>query len=624
MFAPKLYVVRKFTFSDILSHNFNWELSPEEDKRYHIKQQDNMLFRQVRLITKEDTDFNSYVIFVDCKGAKTREDSLARIVMEGFYINGEHFVLSERSASMTRNFILSFVSENIEKELNERITMDIHIDKTVLSKYYAYRGLMFSSCHCLENWYPKIIVVPDYFATIPNQKIKYVYDKKSTFKGKEGEDIEWVQKDIAETVQDIKINVFDGCGIHHPAITYYVQEALKSKTTPTSILWRMPYIKGVTHEVNYSEFYRERGITEITDIWGVKHSVDDVMIIMGESMYKGVKYFKVYGDERDWTSYWERFKKYNHCIGVAKWNFSKDEEPVYTRGNYQIFQDLDLSYYDFSSLARKSFDWITKIIEGEDIHTYCFLGALADNCEPLNDYVHAILKNPEVLKEYTVRSYMISLMEKYIDEMKCGKLWINACFKFLVPDLIMFMEAAAGLPAKGFLAYDEFYSTNRDGCLVGEYLIERNPHICSSEHVVLNGVSDKIGNKYFCHLDNICMINGKSITPQRLNGADYDGDLVLVINEPLMKKGVHPEKPIVMDIDDKITSLAEADTPENRLALVKRTMNSLIGETSNCATGYLNKVAKNEKQKEQYEHYVDLLSVINRKSNRFCKNGSTI
>lgn len=102
------------------------------------------------------------------------------------------------------------------------------------------------------------------------------------------------------------------------------------------------------------------------------------------------------------------------------------------------------------------------------------------------------------------------------------------------------------------------------------------------------------------------------------------GDLVLVINEPLMRKGVHPDKPIVMDIDDKITSLAEADTPENRLALVKRTMNSLIGETSNCATGYLNKVAKNEKQKEQYEHYVDLLSVINRKSDRFCQDGSFI
>jgi hypothetical protein len=99
---------------------------------------------------------------------------------------------------------------------------------------------------------------------------------------------------------------------------------------------------------------------------------------------------------------------------------------------------------------------------------------------------------------------------------------------------------------------------------------------------------------------------------------DFDGDLVLVVNEPLMRKGVHPEKAIVMDIDDKITSLAEEDTKENRLALIKRTMNSLIGETSNCATGFLNKVPKNEEQKKKYEKYVDLLSVINRKSHRFC------
>lgn len=346
--------------------------------------------------------------------------------------------------------------------------------------------------------------------------------KRQLSSGKNGEEVAWTQKDIAEKEEDIRINVFDGCGIHHPAITRYVKEKLGSKTNPTSILWRLPWVKGVTHEVDYTTFYKERGITEITDVWGMKHKIDEVMIIMGESMYKGIKYFKKYGDYRDWERYWEIFRKYDHCIGVAKWNFSKEEEPIYTRGNYQIFQDLDLSYFEFSSLARKSFDWITKIIEGEDVHTYCFLGTLADNCEPLNDYVHAILKNPEVLKEYTVRSYMISLMEKYIDEMKCGKLWINACFKFLVPDLIMFMETAAGLPANGFLAKDEFYSTNRYGNLTGEYLIERNPHICPSEHVVLKGVKNDISDKYFSHLDNICMINGKSITPQRLNGADYD------------------------------------------------------------------------------------------------------
>lgn len=202
-----------------------------------------MLFRQIRLITRDFSNFNKYVIFVDCKGGRTRENELSALVMNGFYINGAHYVLGERSASMTRNFILSFVFEGIEPELNKRITMDIEIDKTVLSKYYAYRGLMFSSCHCIENWLPKIIIVPDYFSVIPNQKIKYVHDETTTFKNSGGEEIEWTQKAIDETTQDIKINIFDGCGIHHPAITRYVASALNSKTAPTSILWRLPYIK---------------------------------------------------------------------------------------------------------------------------------------------------------------------------------------------------------------------------------------------------------------------------------------------------------------------------------------------------------------------------------------------
>ena len=224
MFAPRLYTVRKFSFSELYANSFNWELTNEQEKKYYIKQQDNMLFRQIRLITHDYNNFNKYVIFVDCKGGKTHESALSDLVMNGFYINNVHYVLSERSASMTRNFILSFVNEEIIEELNKRITMDIEIDKTVLSKYYAYRGLMFSSCHCLENWFPKIIIVPDYFATIPNQKIKYVHDETTSFTNKEGNEIEWTQKAIDETMQDIKINVFDGCGIGFHLITYGLLE----------------------------------------------------------------------------------------------------------------------------------------------------------------------------------------------------------------------------------------------------------------------------------------------------------------------------------------------------------------------------------------------------------------
>lgn len=145
-------------------------------------------------------------------------------------------------------------------------------------------------------------------------------------------------------------------------------------------------------------------------------------------------------------------------------------------------------------------------------------------------------------------------------------------------------------------------------------MIERNPHICKSEHVILKGVQNVDIATYCSHLDNVCMLNSKSITPQRLNGSDFDGDLVFLIDNKTMMEGVDRDIPVVMDVEDKITALAEEDTAENRVALVLRTINSLIGETSNCSTGYHNKVPKDPAVKKKYESYVDLLSIINGKA----------
>jgi hypothetical protein len=635
--------VRKFNLRDIIDLNYDFKLTKKQEKNYLIKQQDNPLFRQIRLITKDSSRYNPYVIFVNAKGGQSYEVELSKIVLDGIKINGTKYLMSERSASMVRTGILSFVNEKYIKELEMRITMDITFEKIVLSKYYAYRGLMFSSCHMIENWIPKIIIIPDYYRIIPNQKIKYVYDNESEFIDKDGNQRKWKQKDIAEKIQDIEINVFDGCGIHHPSISKYAEEYLidlrikeleeRSKTDKkielskeinirtTSILWRLPYIKGVTHEIDYTTYFKEHGINYIADVWGEKHSVDDEMIIMTESMYKGIKYFYQDGTINDWNRYWELFKKYQHCVGLAKWNFSIFEEPVFTRGNYQILQDLELNYDDFAKLANDSINWINKIIDGDPIYTYCFLGLFSNKHGELNNYTKAILKNPEMLKEYGVRNYLISLVQKYKDEMKAGKLWLKSCFKFLSPDMIMLLEWIGGLEVKGSLESDEFFTFGVNGIYNGEYLIERNPHICKSEHTILKAVTNKQIEKYCEHLSNVCMINSKSITPQRLNGADMDGDLVLVVDNEIIKSGVDREVSVVMDIDDKITALAEEDTAENRLALVLRTMNSLIGETSNCATGYHNKMPKTIEQKKKYESYIDLLSVINGKAIDYAKTG---
>lgn len=522
MFAPPAYIVRKIPLRYILDNDFVIA-EQETDSQYHIEQQDNSLFRQIRLLTYDDSKYNKFIVFVDCSIGKNYPDQMKRIVTKGFRWGKQHFVPCERSASMVRTAMLSFVDSRLHRDLNQRITMDIQMGKTVLSKYYAYRGLFLSSCHCLEDWYPKVVIVPDAYRTIKDQRIEYVVDKVVPYTDPDGNTFDWKQKGIAEGTRDIEINMFDGCGIHHPKITEILQEKLGSSTAPTTVLWRAPYIKGVTHSIDYETFYLENGIESITDVWGIEHDVrpgSEPMIIMTESMYKGKKYFKETGDYRDWKTYWSRFKKYKHCIGVAKWNFSLDEEPLYTRANYQILQDLELPYDQFRELASDSITWFEKIVGGDPLYTYCFLGLMADRHKPLNMYTEAILKSPKMLKETGVRNYILGLMDKYKDEFKCGKIWLRGTFKFLVPDLIALMQHIGGLNPVGCLKENEFYSFDKSGVFSGDRLIERNPHISRSEHVILSGTTNDLIQRYCGHLANVCMINCWSITPQRLNGAD--------------------------------------------------------------------------------------------------------
>lgn len=81
-----------------------------------------------------------------------------------------------------------------------------------------------------------------------------------------------------------------------------------------------------------------------------------------------------------------------------------------------------------------------------------------------------------------------------------------------------------------------------------------------------------------------------------------------------MMEGVDRNAPIVLDMEDKITALAELNTKETRCALILRTINSLIGEISNAASGYENKAPRDANVKKKYDEYVDLLSILNGKA----------
>lgn len=53
MFSPQLYSVLKFNLNYVVSHNYNFKLTPEEMEQYKVLQGDDMLFRQIRLISDD-------------------------------------------------------------------------------------------------------------------------------------------------------------------------------------------------------------------------------------------------------------------------------------------------------------------------------------------------------------------------------------------------------------------------------------------------------------------------------------------------------------------------------------------------------------------------------------------
>lgn len=610
--------VEKEKYKNKYSYNQSIILTKKDIEEFKISQQYNHLFRIIKRYKNIVNKVIEDVIFIDCKNNKNYQEVLENIIRNGVIVNGKRYLYWGKSASMSRNGVLGMVSEEMYDIVETHAMMDIKLKKVVLSKFEAYKCLLLSSCFCIEEEMPYMIVVPDYETTVENIKIKHVdEEEKSYIDKKTGESKVFKEKVIKEGIKNIQNCINDGAGLCSIEQGVKWQNYLSIPYLPCVYMLRIPYVKGLAIVVDFKGFYKERGITEITDLWGHKHKVDDVDIILTESQYKGYKYFKQDNNYTDWERYLALLKKYDYCIGISKWNYSHDNEPKMTRCNYQTLQTLDITSHDLIEMSAYTRNWVENIINGDLLYVLKYLG-LKEDSTPTNIYMKAILYNPEMIKDIKIRGYLYNLLRKTIDEIKIGKFYIKGAFKVLIPDVIFMMEYIGGLTPKGCLNKGEMYAKDHDG----DYVLNRNPHICKSEHVILKANCNELIKKWLDkHFANICMVNAYDITPKRLNGADCDGDLVFVHNNPIYIKGIDNNLPIVIDIEDKITAKEVEYNKENIVEFVKDSLDSRIGEISNCASSYHNKCPKTEEQRKKYDDYTCLLSIINGKEIDKAKTG---
>lgn len=639
------YTLIKIPVKEIVSQGFHVALTPaqEREKGYLISQPNSLIFDQIQRLRGSFSSHIPEMILVTAKKNPRQEESLRRILQEGFSYNGVHFSRFGKSASQGKAGITAFVCDRIWEELYTVSQMDIPVERCVISKYEAQRCLLFSSCTLVPGYMPNIVIIGEYEKVIPNQFIKYVTESMKKYEDPEtGEMKAYKSREINEGFRDIPISPFDGCGCHEEGFSRQIRSALGLDYRPAGVQIRLPFLKGYSVYMPFRSIFREWGIDQIVDIYGHSHPVEQVDCIWNISMFKGHPLFlERYGREA-WNRYRDTLKKYSFKMGISKYSHLTSRLGKMTRMNFQYLQCLNLwnpEYvrqfeqkrrdYDILSeknegkiisIARYTTGLYEKILAGDPLYACKFLGiADEDSYEPESRYLEAVLINKVMLKDPAVKQFLFRRLKKAIQEAKVGKIYVSGFYHAVVGDMIGYLEYACGREPAGCLNAGEFFCRTLPP---GDCVSFRSPLVCPSEVNKVTLVSDVAEGRWLEHFQDqdVAMLNMYDISAPQQGGADYDGDIMLLCTDRRIIDS-KIEKPVIIDIEDKATVQSKPYTKEHLVEYEIMTRDNRIGEITNAATSIENKYTANEEVKKLYSDFASLLRVFQGKEIDFLKTG---
>ncbi len=271
-------------------------------------------------------------------------------------------------------------------------------------------------------------------------------------------------------------------------------------------------------------------------------------------------------------------------------------------------------------LARYTTALYEKIIKGDPFYACQFMGAAdTDGCEPESRYLEAALTNDIMFGDPAVKQYLYRKLKKAIDEAKVGKIYCSGFYHTGVGDMIGYLQYAAGEEPVGCLKKGELYTGNLKP---GEIVSFRSPLVDPSEVNRIRNVTNDTLCRWFHHFreQDIVMFNMYDISLPQQGGADCDGDIFLLSDDPMLTAS-KIEKPVILDVEDKATAQSKPYTKENIIEYEILTRDSRIGEITNAATSIENRYTTKEDVQRRYSDYASLLRICQGKEIDFLKTG---
>lgn len=447
----------------------------------------------------------------------------------------------------------------LENEIREKIK-NKEINKVVANKYDYYKTI--------SRWIDEDNRIPTKEAMEKNE-IKISYSKKEPNKYyivyEENETMP-LNKEIfrpapwnvgykVSKIDELQVNNFDGMGLINKKVGTHIRNFIGNKDV-NGVQLRLKRMKGFFAFVNFNKYFKEHNIEYIYDIFGQKHSTEDIDILATESTFKA-KLLIENGKKKWLYNSIEEYKKVlakdnDNYIEIANYTHSLNPSE-YRSLTYQFFSSLNIRVTELAALASPVGNMIKNVlnvyrkdeVDWEDIkYIQIYLQNIKEQKKVKeNDYVETAISmlnlNKYMVYDKKFLNYLKSQIERDLRNIGIGKIKVPSNYLYVTGDILAFLKFASCFQNKdfdpstkieGYLKEHQFYMSKT----FGEHLLIRNPLMSKAELEVGDfiDIEDK-DVKYIRHLNNIIQVPINTTLFQTMGGMDLDGDKLHFVRKGL-------------------------------------------------------------------------------------------
>ena len=572
------YDYRSLVFEDCIAKNENGEivgiqvgdkiLSPIKELPSYFCVED-VEIKDKKDKTKVKEIQKQYKKTKEPKTLKTNAELRKELYKHGFICNGIKFCRMKRSSGSARVGKCLFINEELFKPILKFSSGGISLkngQEVDLAAYESYISLPSSSIIDTLPICPENILLIDDYESVFREDVIETHNENG-----------WLT--TSEKNCEISNSIWDGQSLIDISL-------MGDYSCYGMVLLRNLMFKSCCFNCNIQQWFKDNNITDVSQLNGITRAkrIEDVKLITTPNSIKYLKF-------DTWDNWLDNLYP---SFGIVK----HDKKTHFFGGrlvqtHYQLINTLQLSKDEVREFLQDSLKFAQLLRDNPAVVRHYIKYPDIDEFEPLqkpmmdkNDVVyHLMCINDNFTKTKYYQTFLHDLLASYYKNLKNGHVYVNGNYSTLLGNPIEMLQQSIGT----------FHGESQIG--VGnihnirfEYnktlLGSRSPHVTMGNIWLVNNQENKLIDCYFNLTDEIVCINsiGENVL-QRLSGADFDSDTVLLTDNEVLIRAAKRNYTIFKTPTSFVTAkkVKRYYTPEEQADLDIKTSVNKIGEIINLS-----------------------------------------